>query len=604
MNTRSRLLAAMLALRAWSALGWSLAALITAWGGAAVWQYGWRDLYADQWRLYEKFIQLPFPQSVLFLENGHRPVVPNLLRVAELQYAGGSQEWQLAVGLALSLLAVVGIAWICAREREVPPGHRAFGAALGALGVFWLGNARMLMHPNESVHTYLIVASLVAAALAIGRQLRRADGRPDPSAILGIGMLGLLATFSFGPGIALLPAATIVLAAARARPLVAAMPLLLVLPILAIYFSLPGGEGVRNVLTVRPLDNVSVALRWLGAPALHLLQPLLDPNASHWFAGKIADPVAGAIARHAGPVHGPIYLARWPMLVGAAGAAYVGWRSLRTWRQARAATRLELLGMLFAWFGLGAAAIVSLTRLGYFDGRPEQLYAGRYLPWSCLFWAGVALLRAGNPAPIGVPFRLAALVVLVLALALNPLHTRWSRNVQQGAHALNVALAAGIFPREQSLGETVEAEVMAALPAVRAAGVGVHGDAASRLLGTQPSRAGSLIPSVDVQWRPLSDRRGGEGHEVRFVVPDAARQPRERLWLLIDDTGHVVGLAHPEPRRSRVRMRGYLAGPVTGSLYARVPDADPAIDVALGAPAYQDGSMAIPADFVRSSTSR
>jgi hypothetical protein len=582
--------------RAWArlslALLWGLASITTLWGAVAVWHYGWRDLYADQWRLYETLIRLPFPENVLRLENGHRPVLPSLLRLAELEYAGGSQTWQLGVGLLFALAAVLGIWWLLLRESRLTPASRALAALVAALGVFWLGNARMLMHPNEAVSTYPIIAIAVLVAGLLARQLRRSDGGLDPLATVGIGLGGLLATFTFGPGIGILAAAGIVLLAARARPLVVAMPWLMMLAVLAVYLLLPGADGVRGMSTLRPLDNLLVAWQWLGAPALHLLRPLLDPGAAHWYAGELFDPQAAQIAAALAPRHGPFDRALWPALLGAAGSLYIGWQTLRTWLARRQLNDVEVLGLLIAWFGLGTAAIVAVTRLGYFDLHPGQIYAGRYLPWSSLFWAGVGLTVVGRARRLRPAATLVILLVVLLALGLNGTQSTWSKHVQQIARTSNVALAAGVFPQGLTLGESVEAEILAGLAAVTRAGIGIHGHPAARAVGSTLDPLPPLLgQAVGTHWTPLADRRGGDGYRVAFRVPDGYPSRRGQLWLLAAPDGRVIGLAHAEPGASRIRMRGY-ATPADGPIAAFAWAVDgPGAGLELGA---QSGSAVRP----------
>src|SRR5262249_20118578 len=50
--------------------------------------FGWRQPMFDQWREYETFLDLPFPQNVIQLNNGHRPMLPNLVRIAEIEWFG------------------------------------------------------------------------------------------------------------------------------------------------------------------------------------------------------------------------------------------------------------------------------------------------------------------------------------------------------------------------------------------------------------------------------------------------------------------------------------------------------------------------------------
>src|ERR1700719_569883 len=78
-----------------------LALLLVVMCLASMYQYGLLDLYADQWRTYPKIAALPFPDNLLFLDNGHRPVLANLIRLADLAWFSGDQRLLLWVGLIL-----------------------------------------------------------------------------------------------------------------------------------------------------------------------------------------------------------------------------------------------------------------------------------------------------------------------------------------------------------------------------------------------------------------------------------------------------------------------------------------------------------------------
>src|SRR5687768_18473996 len=80
----------------------------------AMWRYGWRDLYADQWRLYREYVLRPFPHDFFFIDNGHRLALPNLVRLLELQWFGGNQRLQawLSMIFTTTIVAlVVRTAW-------------------------------------------------------------------------------------------------------------------------------------------------------------------------------------------------------------------------------------------------------------------------------------------------------------------------------------------------------------------------------------------------------------------------------------------------------------------------------------------------------------
>lgn len=543
-----------------------LAGITLAWGAYAVWRYGWRDLYADPWRLYERFVTLPFPANVLFLENGHRPVVPNLLRVAEIAWLGGNQVLQWGVGLAFAVLTVL-VGWtIVLRDRALSGLDRAACALVLSLAVFWLANSRMLMHPNESVHTYLITL-LVAIAASVGSGIAERGGGSGWKIAVCAGC-GFVATFSFGPGLALFVALAVVLAIVRASWRHVALVIVAMLVTLAAYFALPGGQGVSGVLKLQPPANLRIAAQWLASPIMYLLLPFLDGNLAAVLPGQWLRRVAIWTANGYTAQFGSVWQSVWPQAaIGAAGIAALLLQSLARWRR-RDVTPTAFAGLLFAWFGLGVAAVVALSRLAYFEVYPGQVYANRYLPWPCLFWAGLVLValgrrRADSPAAGSISRRalLALIFVLTLcALASNPNWMGWARDTQALARHQATAVLTDVYASTLAQGETVPAELHAGVPAVRAARVALFAHPAAGRLGSRLAEApaGLFAPPAEATARPFVSDAGVAALEIAAPIPGGYPRVRADYWVLTDDGGTVVGYAHFDPLDSGQRLAGFV----------------------------------------------
>jgi hypothetical protein len=546
----------------------ALAGTTTAWGLYAGWRYGWRDLYADQWRLYRQFLALPFPDNVLFLENGHRPVVPNLLRVAEIAWFRGNQSLQWAVGLALAMLTVI-VGWATVlRDRTVDAVARDTCALALALAVFWLANSRMLMHPNESVHTYLSTL-LVAVVGAVGAPLAARDRATGWELPVCAGC-GFIATFSFGPGIALFVALAFALAIVRAPWRRVTVVIAAMLLTLAVYFALPGGQGVANALKLQPWANARVAAQWLSAPIMYLLLPFLDGSYAAALPGEplqeFAKWTSRAFASHVGDIGHTV----WPQaLVGGAGIATLVLQSVSRWRD-RSATPTQFAGLVYAWFGLGVAGVVSISRLAYFEVHPDQVYANRYLPWPCLFWAGLVLLALGRHRSAsadgrGVP-RAAVVGAVVLsaigALINNPIWMDWAQMTQALARHQASAALTDVYSATLLQGDTVPAEFSAGLPAVRAARVAMFAHPAAGRLGTRLTQApvDLFAQNAVATARPFVSDAGTPALEIEAAIPPSFPRTDADYWVLTDERRVVVGYAHFDPLDSRSRVSGFARG--------------------------------------------
>ena len=120
----------MLVAATWLATGAYLFA-----GLAAMWMLAPRVPYADQWRIYRHLIERPFPASVFAVENGHRGVRPNLIRIAELNWMPADQNLQIVVGL-LCALATFGFLAFSIWRAPASPAVRSAAIFAAALRVF------------------------------------------------------------------------------------------------------------------------------------------------------------------------------------------------------------------------------------------------------------------------------------------------------------------------------------------------------------------------------------------------------------------------------------------------------------------------------------
>lgn len=528
-----------------SALLWLAVALVVVVGVAAMLLLSPKTLYADPWRFTQKLLEMSWPANVLVSDNGHREILPNLVRYAELSWLQGGQWLQVAVGAGLAVATV----WLLSRTIRadaLPRPVRAAATLVGALSIFWVGNQRVLAHGNESVHAYLITLLLVAGVTALLRDARRG---PALAALCGIA-----ATFSFGSGIAVFVAFGMV-HWLRGAPLKRSWPLLVAL-LLAVGLHLGLGETrMQSALVLAPLAQLDLVLRWLASPFIYLAWPALDPAiAAQLPFAPLRVPVQG-LATHYTALAGPVMTSRWPhLLLGAAGLVGL---LLMTWhsrRRGRHAMSSELMALAMAWFGLAVGGLIALGRLAYFGDYPEQLAASRYLPWSSLFWSGLLLWSVVR---LGVrrPRRSALAVMLLCALAVPS--TAWmgqlALRAQSVAMLAATAAAAGVIDPAQAQGENVPAEMQSALPSLRAAGVAMFAWPETRYLqGRMPARATEPVALGALSLAPVQNLLDGPAWRVQF----SADSPASRLVLTCD--GEPVGLA--------TRSAGAWVGWATGAV--------------------------------------
>jgi hypothetical protein len=493
--------------------------------------------YADVWRFLHRLVEQPFPGSILAVDNGHREVLPNALRYLELRVFDASQHFQIAVGIML-LLATLGWWWRALGRSSLPAATRAPAFLCVLLGLCWLGNFRSLVHGNESVHAYLVTLFFGIGIWSLARPA--ADEASALRKGLLAGVCGLMATLSFGSGISSFAAFLVVLALMRA-PARQWLPVLLLLVVSA---AVSGGSG--SALTISPIRQSEILLRWISAPWIYASWPLLDADIASRLPGPLRSmfsPVASAVTNAAGPA----MTARWPHLpLGAAGLA---WLVHTTWRCARRNDCAPAVaGVALAWFALAVGGVIALARLAYFGDFPGQVLAPRYLVWSSLFWAGLGcatVVLASRPGR-------ASLVVVAVAIALLPSQA-WMWKLATGIRAVAepaaAAAAVGIVDPAFAGGENVPHEIAAAIPSLRTADAGMFAWEETRWIGRAvDARAVAFVGVEAISQTVVGDPAAPGARRLQMRLP--ASESGER-FLLVDADGVVRGLAIRDRRHPR-----------------------------------------------------
>lgn len=520
------------------AAGYLLAGLWFTWYASP------RVPYADSYRFLATFDALPFPQDALAADNGHREVLTNLVRIAEFEWFGAGQWLQIVCG-GLALLGAVWLLAKCWRGAAAP--LQGAVVCLIAVGVFWLGNTRKLAHGSELAHLGPIMLYLVLG-------LRRLALASPPNARCSwfAAAMGLLATLSFGSGLAAFPAFAAVLWVQRAPrsawlPIAAGAAAALALLLL-------GGSGDSARPIVDPVAQLDLWLRWLGAPFVWVCRPLLDPeHAARLPIGDLGVPV-GAIARQLHDCFGPALAARFPgLLFGLFG---VGTLLVQTRRRDRPANDVrQPLAVGLAWFGAGVGLLVVALRVAYFAEFPDQITSQRYLPWSMLFWLGLAL--AWSTSPSRAP---AAAVRLALGAALLFLPSQvWTgRNALRTlrtAELTAAGAAVGAIDPQFALVETQPGDLRRAIPVLQRRAAAMFAWPETTLMGRQPPaerlRVVGIAKDSLVIWRHQGnllldgtrDHGPANAASASFWVDGEVA----RRLLLLDGAGTVQGLAVREP---------------------------------------------------------
>lgn len=505
--------------------------------------------YADQWLFYARLIEQPIGSYAYAAENGHREVLPKLVRWIELRHFDADQSLQIGLGLLFALATLSVLAWTAWRA-EVPRAHRVAVMLVATIGIFWLGNERALAHSNDAIHAYLVTFFLCAGLILVARPCANESLR----ALLAT-LCALAATFSFGSGIAAFPAVLFVLAM-RHAPARAWWPVATGFAVaLLLYLS---GDPAATTTTVRfdPLTQVALGLHWLASPLVYVFWPLLDADIAGRLPSGVVRETSVAIAAAWTSTFGDIRRSTVPQAIaGGLGVATFAGLAWQAWRARSATPAAVRIALGIAWFGLVVGAVIALTRAAYFEQHADQIQAPRYLVWSSLFWSGTAmalLLRVRTATRTLA----CALALAVLMLPSEVWMGRLAQSMRSAAEQAALGGVVGVLDRGESLGETRFEEMHETLPLLERDRVAMHAWPEASWLGRQlPAARWRPIEATNVAIEPIDNRFDGPGVRITANADDAAAR-----LVVLDATGMAIGLLMRDPMRDREVWRGWARG--------------------------------------------
>ena len=485
--------------------------------------------FADAWRHYTRLLTTPFPGSVLEADNGHLEVFANFIRWASLSWLQGSEGVQIVIGTLLALATLAVFLRIIWRAPNVAAPARAAAAFSLSLGVFWLGNARALLHDNEALHVYSVCLCLAGA---ISLMLTQRPEQTGSAARVGAAIaLCFLGSLNFGSGFACFVSLLSLLFMDRA-PLrsfiLAAGGLLLAF---ACYRLLAGSMGSGVVF--QPVEQVGIALRWLSVPLIYLFWPFVDQNAAasmpHPFDAMVA------VARAWTYAFGDVHSSAIPQAI--AGLALVLVLSLWTWQvrtRPENSNDIVKLGLALGWFGIGVSGMVALTRTRYFADFPLQLSAPRYLPWSSLAWAGLLTAFVARQPARRMRLLLAA-AVGVFALAAEGGMVIVMNHQRDDADDTALAAVVGLWPTGNVPSENDPVETRASAMALREHAAGPFAWPEAPLIG-------KAVPADANQLAIQELRRNEAGPSGARLEVTVSGRTCDGERLLVTAHERVVGL--------------------------------------------------------------
>jgi hypothetical protein len=505
----------------------------------------------DQFRTYVFYLNQPFPGNLLQEQNGHHTVLPNLVRLAEIRWFSANQMVQLIVGGTAALLAMMLVAVTALREKSASIVTRAALCLLAVIAFFWLGNARMLFHGSEMLHVYFVLLFCTIAILALNHSRQR---RPIFWMCIA-GVSCMAATFSFGTGIASFGAVLLLGLILRISWRHLAIPASLMAATLWAYvLGMPGGDSVRGVLDLDLTADSATLLRWLSAPIVTAWLGYAPPDGLLAPVWKIVSQVGETIAANLiwiPSTLGSDAMLRASLLVGIVGMSGYIAILFHALRHRTSLPNARVLGLGLSSFVLGAGITICLARITLFNSVPNQIFADRYLPWSCIFWLGLALYAAADsmrhywhtpPIVVGVG---------IVWLLFSPTHSPgWMaivhRNNQQSAVAAQLGIwDPSCFPDNDAASRE---HVLTTLTAFRQRHLSMFAEPAFYLLERgwhAPEKTPSATPGAAARVTREFDDTLGQRRAFAFEgwMPPIDDLADGTVLVVVDADGKVRGLA-------------------------------------------------------------
>jgi hypothetical protein len=376
---------------------------------STLYNFGFVFPFQDQYFAYQHYMRDSFPINVIQSENGHRPIFPALLRVSELVWLDGAHDLQRVIG-SLLMLATLGLWYRFASGPQDTQGavEQSLAASsnlssvsglrkatiffLITIALFWMGSMRMQIHPNEQVMIYGLMLGLAIALHSVPH----VGAVPTKANWLGMMFGALLSAFSFGNGLVAFPL-LIAVAMMQRLPRKDIIRLIVITIVVAFLYRkvLPDRSTTLALNWRDMLSGLSLVPAWLNGVFYTAYYQFIEWDVAKvaWLSSFAADSkwapeLAGSM--FAGADSWQRFLSAmialgWIMI--SAAIAIVLWHLRFGFR-----SRLQLFAVSLMLFSLGTGMLIVMFRASYFlTNHLTQLFADRYVIWSCLWWLGFAL---------------------------------------------------------------------------------------------------------------------------------------------------------------------------------------------------------------------
>lgn len=485
--------------------------------------------YADSWRFLAQLIELPFPQNILASDNGHREIIPNLIRLADLHWFSAAQSFQTFCGIAFALLTL-GLFLRGIYVSQIAQATKIIIILFAVLAIFWLGNIRVLGHASEAIHAYLITACLIQGVVLLIDDI----AKPTSYLLKGccVGVLGFIASFSFGSGIACFAAFFLVLAIQKSRwQLWLGVTLWFLLVIALSIFS---GSTGRFIFS--PFAQLNTLLSWISAPIVYAAWPLLDPAIAAQIPVKIIQQFSVDVSTLVEAEIGPIVFGPWPIKLISLTALFLLLRE--TWFLRSKYIAIPMLGVAISWFSVTVGGLIAIGRYEYFLDNPEQVMAARYIVWSSWFWVGLGIAIISRKTENSMHL----FVALFVSLALLPSQIWMAKlgiSTKNASEFGALAVTLNAYNSQTKLGENIPAEMSYIMPELKDRKAGIFLWPEINLLNGHRSTQKLIdIDAILIKSETVINLSGDRWQELTVFCKNCVN----KNLLVLDQQDELIGL--------------------------------------------------------------
>ena len=329
----------------------------------------------DDWNFYSDYLELGSASFIIHKYFGHSWIIPKLLFIADLELFRGTRLPVMLLGASLHAIAAGILATLLWQKRPATTPEPLVLAACALIvgAIVWMSRHLELTWPFMTANT-LVVACATIGAWALYRYLEQSQSGINPVFNRWLWIMvtmGIMATMTFGAGVALLPAIIMIMMIYRIAWTRIAIFAGFAALITTAYMALPS-ETQLPPITLALLVEVLPSAKQLTGFFLVFLGTAINFSLFPFEGARTGLP----------------WLAATLATIGLSVLLWYSWRHYR--RDHAQRDPVVAVPLMLAWFAVIAGLMAALGRANFAGFDIPNDY--RYTTWSALFWASLLWL--------------------------------------------------------------------------------------------------------------------------------------------------------------------------------------------------------------------